>query len=134
MKMSNKIGDLLLKYQVLATLKAKRGTEKLTNRCIKKINKKIDDLLPIYRILTINRWSGRKWQCGRKKSMIHHQFIKEKSTQQLIMSVTDCDNGQIAFLAWSWDFIWFIRWPELCSCSCILKWLNGQNGLLKGLD
>lgn len=53
--MSNKIGDLLLKYQVLATLKAKQGTEKLTNRCIKKINKKIDDLLPIYRILTINR-------------------------------------------------------------------------------
>lgn len=130
--MSNKIGDLLLKYQVLATLKAKQGTEKLTNRCIKKINKKIDDLLPIYRILMINRWSGRKWQCERKKSMIHHQFIKEKSTQQLIMSVTDCDNGQIPFLAWSWDFIWFIQWPELC--SCILKWLNGQNGLLKGLD
>lgn len=38
--MLNKIGDLLLKYQVLATLKAKQGTEKLTNRCIKKINKK----------------------------------------------------------------------------------------------
>lgn len=38
--MSNKIGDLLLKYQVLATLKAKQGTEKLTNWCIKKINKK----------------------------------------------------------------------------------------------
>lgn len=130
--MSNKIGDLLLKYQVLATLKAKQGTEKLTNRCINKINKKIDDLLPIYRILTINRWSGRKWQCGRKKSMIHHQFIKEKSAQQLIMSVTDYDNGQIAFLAWSWDFIWFIQWPELW--SCILKWLNGLNGLLKGLD